>query len=104
MIRPAPQAAAAWGAERILAVDVGGDLLPPDPGFFDRGMVAIHDRVLGINLAGQRRRLMEAHDGPPTLYVRPRIGHLHSFDYDRTQFFLEEGYRATRQALERGWP
>jgi NTE family protein len=89
-----------WGAERIIAIDVGSDLTPPDPGFFDRGMVAIHDRVLGINLSEQRRRLQEEWRGAPLTYVRPRIGHLHSFDFGRTQFFLEEGYRATRQALE----
>lgn len=93
--------ATAWGAERIIVVDVGSDLLPPDPGFFDRGIVAIHDRVLGINLSEQRRRFLEEErQGPPLLYVRPRIGHLHSFDFGRTQFFLEEGYRATRRMLE----
>jgi NTE family protein len=93
--------ALAWGAERIIAVDVASDLVPPDPGFFDRGMVAIHDRVLGINLSEQRKRIHEELAGKPVVYVRPRIGHLHSFDFGRTQFFLEEGYRATRQALER---
>jgi NTE family protein len=93
--------ATAWGAERIVAIDVGSDLIPPDPGFFDRGLVAIHDRVLGINLSEQRRRFTEQGMDPSVVYVRPRIGHLHSFDFGRTQFFLEEGYRATRQALER---
>jgi NTE family protein len=92
--------AAAWGAERIIAVDVGSELVPPDPGFFDHGMVAIHDRVLGINLDRQRRRNLEEWSGSPVVYVRPRIGHLHSFDFGRTQYFLEEGYRATRRALE----
>jgi NTE family protein len=96
--------AAAWGAERIIAVDVGSDLTPPDPGFFDRGMVAIHDRVLGINLSQQRRRIREDWSGAPIVYVRPRIGHLHSFDFGRTQFFLEEGYRATKLALENPEP
>jgi hypothetical protein len=33
------------------------------------------------------------------LYIRPKIGHLHGFDFDRTQFFLEEGYLAARAAL-----
>ena len=88
-----------WGAERIIAVDVGSDLLPPDPGYFDRGMIAIHDRVLNINLQGQRQRCMDGYDGPPMLYIRPKIGHLHAFDFERTQFFLEEGYRAAREAI-----
>ena len=88
-----------WGAERIIAVDVGSDLMPPDPGYFDRGMIAIHDRVLSLNLQEQRQRCMDSYQGPPLLYIRPKIGHLHAFDFDRTQFFLEEGYRAAREAI-----
>ena len=88
-----------WGAERIIAVDVGSDLMPPDPGYFDRGMIAIHDRVLSLNLQEQRKRCMDSYSGPPLLYIRPKIGHLHAFDFDRTQFFLEEGYRAAREAI-----
>jgi NTE family protein len=94
------QRAVDWGAERIVAVDVGSELLPPDPGYFDRGMIAIHDRVLGLNLREQRDRCMANYDGPPLLYIRPKIGHLNSFDFDHTQFFLEEGYRAAREAIE----
>jgi NTE family protein len=88
-----------WGAERIIAVDVGSDLLPPDPGYFDQGMIAVHDRVLSLNLKEQRNRTLENYQGPPMVYVRPEIGHLSSFDFDRTQFFLEEGYRAAREAI-----
>lgn len=91
--------AEAWGAERIIAVDVGADFLPPEEGFFSRGMIAIHDRVLGLNLQEQRRTCLDGYAGPPMLYIRPRIGHLGGFDFDRTQFFLEEGYRAAREAL-----
>jgi NTE family protein len=88
-----------WGAEWIIAVDVGADLLPPEEGFFDRGMIAIHDRVLGLNLELQRRNILESWDGPPLVYVRPDIGHLSGWDFDRNQFLLEEGYRAAREAL-----
>ena len=88
-----------WGAERIIAVDVGSDLLPPEPGYFDRGMIAIHDRVLNLNLQVQRQRCMEGLDTSGMLYIRPKIGHLHAFDFERTQFFLEEGYRAAREAI-----
>jgi NTE family protein len=92
-------AAAAWGAERIIASDVGAELTPPHEDFFDRGMIAMHDRVLGINLQGQRDRCLATWDGPPMTYIRPRIGHLGSWDFDRTQFFLEEGFLAAREAL-----
>jgi NTE family protein len=94
------RAAAEWGAERIVAVDVGSEMVPPDDGYFERGMIAIHDRVLTLNLNEQRSRCLERLDeGPPVVYVRPRIGHLGGWDFDRTQFFLEEGYRAAREAL-----
>jgi hypothetical protein len=75
-------------------------MTPPAPGYFDRGMIAIHDRVLTLNLAQQRIRAQEEPwTGPPLLRIRPRIGHLGGWDFDRTQFFLEEGYRAAREAL-----
>jgi NTE family protein len=93
--------AAEWGAERIVAVDVGAELLPPDEGYFDRGMIAIHDRVLGLSMQQQRSTWFEGWQGPPLLYIRPQIGHLGAWDFDRTQFFLEEGYRAAREALAR---
>lgn len=92
--------ALAWGAERIIAVDVGSELLPPDEGYFDRGMIAIHDRVLNLNLQQQRDACLNEFRDAPLLYIRPRIGHIHGFDFGRTHFFLEEGYQAAREALE----
>jgi NTE family protein len=92
--------AGAWGAERIVAVDVGSDLVPPREGFLEQGLIAIHDRVLNLNLVRQRERCLERHRDMPFLHIRPRVGHIHTFDFDRTQFFLEEGYRAAREALE----
>lgn len=94
------RAAAAWATERIIAVDVGAEITPPAANYFDHGMIAIHDRVLTLNLDQQRKRAQEEEwNGPPLLYIRPRIGHLGGWDFDRTQFFLEEGYRAAREAL-----
>ena len=97
-VLPVPQALA-WGAERVVAVDVGSDLLPPAEGYFEKGMIAIHDRVLGLSLQQQRRTCLEKWTGPNLLYIRPRIGHLGGWDFERTQFLLEEGYRAGREAL-----
>ncbi|HEU0052920.1 MAG TPA: patatin-like phospholipase family protein [Longimicrobium sp.] len=95
------QAALDWGAERVIAVDVGSEITPPADDYFDRGMIAIHDRVLSMNLQEQRKRCLETHSASPNLlYIRPRIGHLGGWDFDRTQFFLEEGYRAAREALK----
>jgi hypothetical protein len=33
------------------------------------------------------------------IYIRPKVGHLGGFDFNRTQYLLEEGYRAGREAL-----
>ena len=93
--------AADWGAERVIAVDVGTEMLPPGEDFFARGMIAIHDRVLTLNLCEQRTRMLKLYDGPPMVYIRPKIGHLGGWDFDRTQYFLEEGYRAAREALSK---
>ena len=90
----------AWGAERVIAVDVGSEIQPPAADYFDRGMIAIHDRVLTMNIAGQRERNLERWKDRPVTLVRPRIGHLGAWDFTRTQYFLEEGYRATREALK----
>lgn len=96
------KAAAEWARDRIIAIDVGSEIVPPAEGYFDHGMIAIHDRVLTLNLQEQRRRALEdAWTGPPLLTIRPRIGHLGGWVFDRTQYFLEEGYRATREALRK---
>lgn len=95
------RAAAEHGATCVIGVDVGSEVMPPGEDYFGRGMVAIHDRVLNLNLRDQRARSLEGweEDGPPLLYIRPRVGHLGGWDFERTQFFLEEGYRAAQQAL-----
>jgi NTE family protein len=91
--------AVAWKAQRVIGVDVGSDFLPPPEGYLSQGLVAIHDRVLNLNLQSQRRICLERYGDYPGLYIRPQLGHLHAFDFDRTQFFMEEGYRAAREAL-----
>jgi NTE family protein len=88
-----------WGAERVIAVDVGSEIMPPAEDYFERGMIAIHDRVLSLNLQEQRTRCLEEFK-EQIVYIRPRIGHLGGWDFDRTQFFLEEGYRAAREVLK----
>ena len=51
-------------------------------------------------MSWRKRSDMLAHwSRPPLLFVRPRLGDYQTFDFDGVQFFLEEGYRATRAAL-----
>ncbi len=101
VINPLPLSeAASFKPARVIAIDVGADLNPPEEGFFDQGLVAIHDRVLSLNLQHRRAEALEKFSDLPMVYVRPKIGHLHTFDFERSQFFMEEGYRATSEALE----
>lgn len=93
--------ASKWGADRIIAVDVGSDFLPPDPGYFDYGLIAVHDRVLNLSLLQQRKATLEKYADLPMVYIRPKIGHLSSFDFSRTEFLMEEGYRAASEALSK---
>lgn len=91
--------AAKLGADRIVAVDVtaGGDRDSLDT--ITKGMVAIHHRVFDIMGHAQRRGRLERWAGVPLIYVRPSLDGISTFDFTRTQYFLEEGYRATRRAL-----
>ena len=93
--------AEAWGANKIIGVDVGADFVAPREGMFEQGMIAIHERVLNLSIRNQRVQSLDRYRHLPFLYIRPKIGHLHTFDFDRNQFFMEEGYRAAQEAIAR---
>jgi NTE family protein len=89
-----------WSTGRVIGVDVGADLLPPADGHFDKGLVAIHDRVLNFSLQRQKETRFEGWEPGRLLHIRPPVGHVDGFEFERTSFLLEEGYRAAREALE----
>src|SRR5690606_36448433 len=64
-----------------------------------KGIVAIQHRVFDILSYARRRQHLDTWEGPPLIYIRPRLDGYSTFDFARTQYFLEEGYRATREAL-----
>jgi NTE family protein len=39
---------------------------------------------------------------PPDILIRPRLGHIKIMDFDTAAETIEEGYRATREALKQG--
>ncbi|HUG37580.1 MAG TPA: patatin-like phospholipase family protein [Candidatus Limnocylindrales bacterium] len=91
----------AEGAERIIAVDVGSSG-PAEVGeILEGGMIAIHQRVAAIMAAARRHDLVAAWKGAPLLYVRPRLAGYGTFDFEHIEYFLDEGYRATCEALGR---
>lgn len=93
------QRAAERGAELIIAVDVGAGEVKDALDTVSKGIVAIHHRVFDIQSHARRRQRLDAWQGPPLIYIRPRLDGYSTFDFSRTRYFLEEGYRATREAL-----
>ncbi|NJD11576.1 MAG: patatin-like phospholipase family protein [Gemmatimonadetes bacterium] len=91
--------AARLGADRIIAVDVSGGGTRDAATVASQGLVAIHHRVSEIVGHLRRRRLLDTWSGPPLLYIRPRLEAYSTFDFGHTELFLEEGYRAAREAL-----
>ena len=92
--------AAEMGATRIIAIDVGAGRQADARVVVDGGLIAVQQRVFSI-MAGQRRReAVRNWTGVPLTYVRPDFDDTDGFDFENRQFFIEEGYRATREALE----
>jgi len=91
--------AAERGADLIVAVDVGAGAELDAEKTVDTGMVAIHQRVFSIMAFAHRQGVLDRWSGPPLLYIRPQLDGYSTFDFGSTQYFLEEGYRATREAL-----
>ena len=91
--------AAQAGAGRIVAVDVGSGRSGDVEEVLGAGMAGVHQRVFAIMTYRRRREAIERWSGPPLLYVRPRLDGYGTFGFEHTEYFLEEGYRATREAL-----
>jgi predicted acylesterase/phospholipase RssA len=89
------------GATGIVAIDVGSGETVETETVLDQGMVGIHQRIFSIMTYRRRRDLLAQWEGPPVLYVRPRLEGYGTFDFDRIDYFLEEGYRAMQESLER---
>ncbi len=95
------QRAAELGATSIIAVDAGASAEQDPQSVVDQGLVAVHQRVYGIMMNHNRREVVDAWTDPPLLLVRPAVDEHDTFDFTQIGFYLDEGYRATRDALER---
>lgn len=93
------QRASDLGATRIIAIDAGAGP-DVDAGVVAKeGLVAVHQRVFAI-MAGQRRRdTVRDWTGVPLTFVRPDLQSYGGFDFEEIEYFMEEGYRATHEAL-----
>lgn len=93
------QRAAARGADLVIAIDVSAGEVKDSKDTVSKGLVAIHHRVMDIMVYTRKRDALLSWTGPELLYIRPRLDGYSTFDFDRTEYFLEEGYRAARDAL-----
>ncbi|HEX6135562.1 MAG TPA: patatin-like phospholipase family protein [Longimicrobiales bacterium] len=87
------------GADRIIAVDVGAGPSGDSVEAVEKGMVAIHQRVMQIMGYTRKRALLDAHSEAKITYVRPHLEGYATFDFNSTEYFLAEGYRAAAEAL-----
>lgn len=94
--------AALEGATGLLGVDVGAGEEGDAEQILRQGMVAVHARIFAIMTYRRRRDLVRHWDGPPLLYVRPRLDGYGVFDFEHVEYFVEEGYRAMSLALGPG--
>lgn len=92
--------AAARGADLIIAVDAGAGKVRDSLDTVQTGLVAIHHRVMEIIGWERKRALLDGWSGPQLIYVRPKLDGFSTFDFAQTSYFLDEGYRAMREALE----
>jgi NTE family protein len=87
------------GAERIIAIDVGAAQAGDGVGTVEKGMVAIHQRVMQIMGYARKRAHLDAHGSATVTYIRPHLDGYDTFDFTSTEYFLAEGYRAVSEAL-----
>lgn len=95
----AVERAAERGADLIIAVDAGAGRTRDSFDTVQKGLVAIHHRVMEIVGWEKKREMLQNWKGPRMIYVRPNLEGYSTFDFARTSYFLEEGYRATAEAL-----
>jgi NTE family protein len=87
------------GADRIIAIDVGAGQAGDGVGTVEKGMVAIHQRVMQIMGYARKRAHLDAHGAARVTYIRPHLDGYDTFDFASTEYFLAEGYRAVSEAL-----
>ena len=94
--------AAEQGATGLIGIDVGAGEVADADAIMAQGMLAVHQRIFAIMTYRRRKDLLDHWDGPPLMYVRPRLDGYGTFDFDAVEYFVEEGYRAMSQVLGSG--
>jgi len=89
---------ASRGHSAVVGVDVGASsILRADTQ--DAGFAGIFARATEIVFQQASEWHLRHWDRPPLLYVQPRVEHVPQFSFRHTRELIDEGARATRQAL-----
>jgi len=91
--------AAEMGATRIIAIDVGAGPQVDARVVVDGGLIAVHQRVFSLMAGHKKRESVQSWTGVPLTHVSPAFADTDGFDFKKRRFFIEEGYRATSEAL-----
>lgn len=100
-------AASHAGMEPVVAVDVGPGFEPATGGVREPvpALVQAHDEAVGTLMAAhtleQLARWRVEAGRPPLTYIRPVIERYATFRVERMRDYVEQGYRATREAIAR---
>lgn len=100
ILEPLPvERALARGAERVIAVDLSTELNEDAGAEISKGLVGVHHRVMNVLRAHSRRQELAMDWDRPVLVIRPNLGNYGTWDFDKSDLFMEEGYRAAMAAL-----
>lgn len=91
--------AADRNATRIIAVSASAGRRKDAADTVDKGMIAIHHRVVDIMAYARREVVADMWMGVPVVLARPDLTGHSTFDFDAVGYFLEEGYAAMKRAI-----
>ncbi|HTI57148.1 MAG TPA: patatin-like phospholipase family protein [Verrucomicrobiae bacterium] len=91
--------AATAGTGDILAINVAATSAPRTLAETE-GFAATYVRGLEIVMQTQIEGLLRDWAGPPITLVEPRVAHVGMFSFHQTRELIDEGYRATSEALD----
>lgn len=94
------RAAAAYGADVLIAMDVGNSDLAHAADVSTSGFASIFMRSASIMMRHLQLHPLETWGTPPMLLVRPRVSHIPWFAFGHAEELIESGYRAMLEALD----
>ncbi len=90
--------AAAGERDLVVAVDVGSSgVLKADMHL--AGFAAVYARAIEIAIENRRTSMLKLWDQPPLLLIQPRVERFGMFSFGHNREIIEEGHRATVEAL-----